>query len=371
MKILPLNNGTNTAIETIVNNTSPNTENNASHDMVDDTFLKSRMSSLLSKAGMKSDFSYQRIIRGGNNQSFRIEDAEGVFFLKSYFQDPADSRNRLNAEFSFVKFCNERNIVCVPRALVCDKDKGLALYSWIEGAAFDSIPSQSDIIEASLFLKCLAHNSTPEMTNMPFAPLAADACLTLTDHINSIDQRLQNLCENIAEQNSVLSIKAKEIIHTQLVPLWENIEKKLRAFIDTRKPQFADSWIISPSDFGFHNALQTKEGLVFLDFEYAGRDGLVKTLCDFVCQPEFPVEESAMDILAAAIYENKKQREELLLCARAVLPACRLKWCCIMLNQFTKIGASRRAFATETNLGIQQEIQLQKVQNYINIHFLV
>ena len=47
---------------------------------------------------------------------------------------------------------------------------------------------------------------------------------------------------------------------------------------------------VSPSDFGFHNALRTPDGrLAFIDFEYAGWDDPAKTVSDFFCQPECPV----------------------------------------------------------------------------------
>ena len=38
---------------------------------------------------------------------------------------------------------------------------------------------------------------------------------------------------------------------------------------------------LSPSDFGFHNALEDKNGtLIFMDFEYAGPDHPGKIVCD-------------------------------------------------------------------------------------------
>ena len=52
----------------------------------------------------------------------------------------------------------------------------------------------------------------------------------------------------------------------------------------------AEDCCLSPSDFGFHNALLDDEGkLTFLDFEYAGRDDPAKLVSDFFCQPEVPV----------------------------------------------------------------------------------
>jgi len=49
----------------------------------------------------------------------------------------------------------------------------------------------------------------------------------------------------------------------------------------------ADETCLSPSDFGFHNALVDPSGaLSFLDFEYAGRDDPAKPVSDFFCQPK-------------------------------------------------------------------------------------
>ena len=53
---------------------------------------------------------------------------------------------------------------------------------------------------------------------------------------------------------------------------------------------------LSPSDFGFHNMLIDKNGrLRFIDFEYAGWDDPAKIICDFFCQPKFPVPMNWMD----------------------------------------------------------------------------
>lgn len=333
---------------------------------IDNSNIELHITSLLHKTGMKNNFFYQRIIRGGNNQAFCIENDAGRFFLKLYFQHSADLRNRLDTEFKFIQFCNEKNIPSVPKALACDVDNGLALYSWVEGTPFSTNPESSDVLEAAIFLKNLADLSTENIKNMP---LAAGACFTLSDHINSIEHRLQHVYESVTNQKNPLFAKAQEIICMQLFPLWKDIKAKINSFIITAKDMDSITpWILSPSDFGFHNALKTKDGIVFLDFEYAGRDGIIKTLCDFVCQPEYPVPETAMETLAQTLFNDQNQTDNILLCAKAILPACRLKWCCIMLNQFTKIGANRRVFATDKDLEIQQEIQLQKVQNYLSMH---
>ena len=48
-----------------------------------------------------------------------------------------------------------------------------------------------------------------------------------------------------------------------------------------------DEKIISPSDFGFRNAIVRNKKIYFFDFEYSGLDGLTKLLLDFANCPEF------------------------------------------------------------------------------------
>ena len=47
-----------------------------------------------------------------------------------------------------------------------------------------------------------------------------------------------------------------------------------------------------------------------------------------------------------------------------MLPICRVKWCCMLLNIFQKIGKERRRFANPLLLKKQQE-QLQLAKTYL------
>ena len=104
---------------------------------------------------------------------------------------------------------------------------------------------------------------------------------------------------------------------------------------------------VSPSDFGFHNALIDGGSIYFCDFEYAGWDDSAKLVCDFFCQVALPVPERFFDRFAeAAIHALKlapshRRRFDLL------LPLYRIKWTSILLNEFTPEAAARRRFARD------------------------
>ena len=105
--------------------------------------------------------------------------------------------------------------------------------------------------------------------------------------------------------------------------------------------------MLSPSDFGFHNALRTGDGtLVFIDFEYAGIDDCCKLVGDFFSQPRIPV---SIEYLSLFLDNAFTPQQNTMIRARlpVILPLVRLKWCCILLNEFLRVGASRRAFSEQ------------------------
>ena len=86
--------------------------------------------------------------------------------------------------------------------------------------------------------------------------------------------------------------------HSRLRPFFRSAWRALRAGALAALGRTPPAWagplgeadrVVSPSDFGFHNALRTEDGrLAFLDFEYAGWDDPAKLVCDFELQPAVP-----------------------------------------------------------------------------------
>jgi hypothetical protein len=87
--------------------------------------------------------------------------------------------------------------------------------------------------------------------------------------------------------------------------------------------------VISPSDFGLHNAIIDGKGTVhFIDFEYAGWDDLLKTEVDFSEQPCYP---SPEDCKLFSLEESS-----VLGCVRMIL---QLKWKYIVLSNKLRNGS--------------------------------
>ena len=143
----------------------------------------------------------------------------------------------------------------------------------------------------------------------------------------------------------------------------ENIQQSCEKFgLDYYASLKPDERCISPSDFGFHNAVvQCNSKVKFIDFEYAGWDDPAKTAADFIFQPQVPPPydcfETIVDLLQRNSHNQQKLRAELL------KPLFGCKWCCIMLNCFTSDWAKRALeTGTELNIATYRKQQITKAE---------
>jgi len=108
----------------------------------------------------------------------------------------------------------------------------------------------------------------------------------------------------------------------------------------------SDQRVLSPSDFGFHNALRTPQhALRFVDFEYAGWDDPAKTISDFFLQPAVPVPHEHYDHVITEAAAAVQQQQILPRRVKTLYPLFGVKWCCILLNEFVPRDAARRTYA--------------------------
>ena len=95
-----------------------------------------------------------------------------------------------------------------------------------------------------------------------------------------------------------------------------------------------EEMIVSPSDFGFHNIIQKNKKLFFIDFEYTGLDDPIKLLCDFYCQPDQSITDRQKKIFIKNLSLKNNNMKKLVSYVKIFLSFHKLKWCCIMLNEF-------------------------------------
>lgn len=284
---------------------------------------------------------------GGNNRVFVVRAGDHTYVAKWYFVHPGDDRDRLHAEYSFVGYAMRAGIRAVPRAISCDRDRHLAVYEFIEGRKLTPGEVEGRHVEqAARFVEALnAPTARPLAADLP---RASEASFSLAEHFDTVERRIDRLrsIEGPAEID-----RAATRFVGELAEGWRRLRHRLAreaaaAGEDLQRPLELAMRCVSPSDFGFHNALERPSGeLCFIDFEYAGWDDPAKTIGDFFSQPAVPVPLRFFESFLAAATRFAPDPELLAWRARLLLPVFQAKWCCIMLNDFLPVSLQRRRFA--------------------------
>ncbi|MEM9752377.1 MAG: phosphotransferase [Planctomycetota bacterium] len=273
---------------------------------------------------------------GRNNRVFRVELADDrTVLFKAYFRSEADPRDRLGHEFGFTTFAHRLGIQSVPTPLAQNPELNAAVYAFVPGRmlAPSEVTTDHVALAIDLFRRLNADAGTAEAASLP---PGSEACFTNIDHVALVDRRVRKL-------DAISEPSAAAFVERELKPYWASIHPPIAKAADAFK---ATPTCISPSDFGFHNAILCDDGsLTFHDFEYAGQDDPAKLLGDFFHQPRVPAPRETYGSFEDAVIEtlglDDGQRDRF----RGLLPVYRVKWCGIVLAPLLPEAAERRAFA--------------------------
>ncbi len=296
----------------------------------------------------------------GNNRTYRVATTHGVLAAKQYFRHDGDSRDRLGTEFGFSTYAAKSAAGMAPAPLAIDHASGLGLYEFIDG---DPIPvncvNWDRVQNAANFF--LSLNSPASRAQAEALPDASEACFSLSEHLDRVSGRLRTLAAQVPD--TAENVGAHELIRT-ILAYWVKLSAHVltsaqSAGIDPNVLLPQSQRCVSPSDFGFHNALSMPDQSTrFLDFEYAGWDDPAKMTGDFFAQLAVPVPGEYFERFVSAISVVFPQPEELIMRATLLRPVYQVKWCCIALNVFLPVHLDRRKFANPQ----LDEIELKRVQ---------
>jgi hypothetical protein len=301
---------------------------------------------------------------GANNRVYRVRCGSECAVLKAYFQD---GRRRLEAEVSFLEYARACGTDAVPAPLARDDHAGVALYELVAGSRMSAVDVDARAIEqaASLVALLNEHRARAEQADLLDA---AEACFSISEHLERVASRVAGL--SALEPEDELDEEAAALVVEQLRPAWEAVRDSVLGSVSTaelHRPLDSGQRCVSPSDFGFHNALIDDAARIrFIDFEYAGWDDPAKLVCDFFCQLEVPapIEHQAyFEQLALAPFDGGEQLPERIL---LLTPVYRVKWACIVLNDFLPRGRARRAYALGGAGGSERRLeQIRKTRELL------
>ncbi|MDZ4762505.1 MAG: aminoglycoside phosphotransferase family protein [Alphaproteobacteria bacterium] len=304
---------------------------------------------LCREAGLGDPVALERLAGGKNNRVFRLPFGDGgSVVLKSYFHDPGDTRDRLSAEWSFLNYAWRKGVRAAPQPLASDPVEHLGLYSMLPGDKLAALDIDEAHVRAAADFVCDVNAPDRSIGHLA---LGSEACLSLDQHVATVDRRIARL-QQIAE-DAPHREAAQRLINGDLTCCWNDVKHGVRAGaakagLKMNEAIVATDVIASPSDYGFHNALIGEDGVLrFLDFEYAGRDDPAKLAGDFFGCPEIPTPPAEFGTFVDRMSDRLGLSPSAGVRAHLLRNAYRVKWACIILNDFLPTEDARRSFADQ------------------------
>jgi hypothetical protein len=274
---------------------------------------------------------WEAVCGGANSRAWRVESSEGTYFLKEYYRGGVGERDRGSSERAFYRLAGERASDQVPKPVAWGPDNRAGLFQWVEGRKLAASEITADHLEQAFDF--FARLNQPPLPAAEFLPDAEETAASVGGHLQIVENRLMRLAE--------LSGEAGDFVRQEVIGLWVTIRESARIH-----EALSGARCISPSDFGFHNALLGKDGrLKFFDFEYGGWDDPAKMAADFVNQVRVPPPANTQErlmLLLAKLFPGDSTAVQRF---QALEPVYRIKWVCIILNEFLPTKKSLHLFA--------------------------
>jgi hypothetical protein len=310
-----------------------------------------------------SDQTASKLRGGANNHVYLCGSGANTYIVKGYQIYPPGTRNRMQSEVEFLRFAAELAQEFVPRLIEVDWQRRCIVMEHISGENYTDgyVPAENELELAYEFARRI--NSDRKKAEKFITMNAADGYMRLTEHLKDLSIRVGQL------RIDHLPVNYQEPATT----LVENIRIKIENIATQTNDQIRSGKIndavqkkdlcISPSDFGFHNAIRTRYDIKFIDFEFSGWDDPAKMIADFVLQPRVPVKHFPPGLIK--IFHPDSAQATLERCA-ILGPILRIKWLCIILSILNPIRLSKfleihRDVVVETL--IKQRLQL--ATNYL------
>ena len=267
---------------------------------------------------------------GGNSKLYSFEIGPKAYVAKFYPED--NLNNRVISEFNACQFLEKNNIRNVSKIYASIDNLNINIFHKINGTNIQSIGT-SEIEQALSFCKTL-HRARENLSAKNLSE-AKEACLSP----NKIWEQIFSRKSKYIQHEMTYSVLGKFLKNTVDPLIYEVINNRQNNFEDINPyeicPKFQQT--ISPSDFGFHNALLVNGKIHWIDFEYFGWDDPTKLLCDFFWHPGNNLSEVQKKLwLEEGIKIYSVNRNNLRRLIEYCLPIYGLRWIMIILGQINK-----------------------------------
>ncbi len=306
-----------------------------------------------------------RLVAGRNSRVYRLEGGNRRVVVKQYFLEGGEPSARQRREYRGLRFLWESGVRAIPEPLWNDFEQGALVLSFIEGApAATTSISLTDIDVATDFLVAL--RETAQRPGALDLDDATDAAFRLGDLTKGIERRIDRLVRE-GQAPETLAAALRDLVERALPAAFTAASHHARALLGDQTLG-VEARTLSPSDFGFHNAIRTRAGLAFVDFEHFGWDDPAKTIADFVLHPGMEIEANLRAAFATQMLDRFSGFDRgLAERTRLLGPLYAVKWATILLNEFVPAAAARRSFASADTRGDESRLfgQIDKARQML------
>jgi hypothetical protein len=311
-------------------------------------------------------YTIKEITGRANSKIFKIITKDQNYALKLYPSKEFDKRERLLVEFDALTILHQYGVSNTPRPIRKSTDLNTALYEWIDGVSLREV-GLKEVSDALNFIDILKKISS--LKSDISSQLASEACLSAKELVSQIDRRFKRLSEIDIKEDPELH----KFLSGQFKPVFDEVKKKINK--NWKLPWLYDKDLIkefqtlSPSDFGFHNAIYVNNNkIIYIDFEYFGWDDPVKLTSDFIWHAGMDITNKAqhkwLEGMCGIFVDDKYFLDRF----QAYHPLYGLRWSMILLNEFLPKVWEIRKHADrkkEKNHKSIKQIQLNKSKKYL------
>ena len=304
--------------------------------------------------------SVSRASRSGNSKVFCVMTESGRKYAAKFYPDLRwDSRPRLQRESSAYRLLEHLDFT--PKLVCAQVELNVGVFEWIEGKKPGS--SNPGAIQSALeFTRVLKELYDRSDQNFPEA---SEACLSVFELVSQIENRLLAL-------DSIEHQELQAFLRGRLRPLWKGIlARQSQWWSDVAKDSTLplEKQTLSPSDFGFHNAIEREDGrILFNDFEYFGRDDPVKLIADFLWHPGMRLTPMEKEQWIRGTFGIFAADSGLVARLRNTWAYYGVRWALIILNSFRLLGRTEDRKQSSSQIDDKfRSAQLQKASDVCNL----
>jgi hypothetical protein len=270
---------------------------------------------------------------GGNSRIYKVETDEDSYVLKRYPKPSAqDPRDRLAVETGALSCMRRYGFTNVPAMVSVDAENAFGLLSWCEGDPVTEIRDDDAVAFAEFLTALEKMRRDGEAQNMP---PASEACVSGAAILSHIHVRLEKL-KPAAETHEGL----KNFLSRDFLSALQEFEAAARRMYQITRLSFEEELprlqqALTPSDFGGHNALRGRGGLIFLDFEYFGWDDPVTSAANFTLHPGMKLTGRQKELFLDPMHVYFQSRDPFYAVRlNALFPLYAARWATIILGEF-------------------------------------